>query len=501
MIRRIFGLALAILLLSASTAFALDNAITHSDWAYQTLDGWAQRGLLAGYPAGPLNCPPALTRFEVASLTLRAIEGIGQEYQRRGTQLAQLATPASPTLPPVEPSQPTPPAPATDEFAPLPPTPSPSQAEIQAIERAPGVYPEDIAALEKLVAELRSELAGIGVRVDEIQAMLVELGARVNELQTSLTDTQKTLAETRTRLATVEAEQKRHRISGYLQARFTDDQAQPASTFSIRRARLNVEGPVSPRTSYRIQFELASDSQARSALRDAYIDYLTSKYSRLRVGQAKLPIGYEIPESSSVRLEPERSMVANQLFPDQRDVGLFYHYQERETAAALDAAVVNGTGINTADDSDRKNALVSTHIPLPWGNIAFAGYDGATGPNDDELIKDIFSTGLDLLHRGTWLRGEYFTGRFEGADVLGWYARLSNQFTKHGAMYLKYDTYNENTNAPDQDFRRWSIGWVEELDPRTRLTLHWESRDVDRGFSQFSSFHGDEAIAQLQVRF
>lgn len=463
----------AVLCLGSAPGRAAETTLSQQHWAYQAIDGWARRGLLAGYPAGPLTGPKQVTRFEIASLTLRAVEGIGQQYQQQGRLIAQLAVPAEAPTPSAQTTAP--------ETAPPPPSETtPSAAQIQAVERAPGVYAEDIAMLEKLVAEFRTELAG--------------MGARVEELRTALETTRRQLAQ-------VQEEVRRHQISGYVQFRFSDDQGAEASTFSVRRARLNIAGPLSPKVAYRLQLQLDHESGEEVALRDAYLDLVTSRHSRLRAGQAKLPIGYELPESSADRLEPERALVMDRLFPDQRDIGVQWHYWAGPGRPGFDAAVVNGTGINVADDNDRKDVLAAVYLPFHGGSATLAAYDGRSGRGLTAQEKDRLAAGVELIKNGTHLRGEYVTGRDLGEDVVGWYARLSQQATRRGTLYVKYDTFDENTDRPDDLFRRWSVGWVEELDARTRLTLHWETRRVGRLFSEYDDFHGDAAIAQLQVRF
>jgi hypothetical protein len=457
-----FSLLLFAALLCNSAFCAEKNPqgnITADHWAYRAISDLASRGLLAGYPQGAFTGPQTLTRFETASLVLRAVEGIGAAYRQRGEDLMELAQlPEAAAEEPAEESQ---------------------KAEIEAIERGPGVYPEDIAMLEKLVAEFRTELAGIGVRVEEMEKML---------------------ASTQQRLEKVENEMRRHQISGYLQFRFTDDQAKPASNFSLRRARLNVAGPVSAKASYKLQLQLDKDSGKNVALRDAYIDIATGATFRLRAGQAKLPFGYELPESSAERFEPERALVLDMLFPDQRDIGLQWRGQAKSDAPIFDIGVVNGTGLNAADDNDRKNVFASAHVPFSDGSAALFIYHGRNGTGADTYDKKLLGAGAEIGKK-TRFRSEYITGKDQGEDVLGWYAGLAQQMTKAGTMFVRYDYFDENRDRPDDLFRRWNVGWVEQVDPRVRLTLSWETRRVGSDFSEYSDFHGDAATLQLQVSY
>jgi hypothetical protein len=212
---------------------------------------------LSGHPQGPLGewAGESLTRFEAASLTLRAVEGLGKACQEQGQALQQIAQ-------------------ATPE----------SGGDAAHGRPTGGVTAEDLAAAQRLVEEFRGEL--------------VAMGARVNNLETALKDVQ-------SRLGKVEAEQKQHKIDGYMQLRYRDDNAPDGKReFQVRRVRVNVRGPLSERTSYRVEFQLDAKDQYDAAgtskgtgskvqLRTATIDYKLGR-GRFQFGQAILPWGYEL---------------------------------------------------------------------------------------------------------------------------------------------------------------------------------------------------------------
>lgn len=212
-------------------------------------------------------------------------------------------------------------------------------------------------------------------------------------------------------------------------------------------------------------------------------------------------MGYEVLESSSARLEPERAFVMDRLFPDQGDIGLQWHRQSSPSLPAIDIAVVNGTGINASDDNDRKDVIAGLLLPYPSGSFAVAAYEGRTGTGPTAQDKDRLLAGIDIGNRTTRLRGEYVTGRDLGEAIAGWYARVSQKMTASGTFYLKYEEFDEDRGRQGDLFQRWSAGWVEELDPRTRLTLAWETRNVGDAFSEHEDFDGDAAVLQLQAKF
>ncbi|CAM8641231.1 MULTISPECIES: porin [Sphingobium] len=107
--------------------------------------------------------------------------------------------------------------------------------------------------------------------------------------------------------------------------------------FSLRRARLVLQGDVSDRVSLYLQsdFATAVNNQAGTErregfaqLRDAYADVFLDKEKslRLRFGQSKVPYGWENMQSSSNRLTLDRSDAINSAVPSERDLGVVGYY-------------------------------------------------------------------------------------------------------------------------------------------------------------------------------
>jgi hypothetical protein len=107
--------------------------------------------------------------------------------------------------------------------------------------------------------------------------------------------------------------------------------------FSLRRARLVLQGDVSDRVSLYLQSDFASAVTNQSGgerrehflqLRDAYADVFLDKAKTLRVraGQSKVPYGWENMQSSSNRLTLDRSDAINSAVPSERDLGIVAFY-------------------------------------------------------------------------------------------------------------------------------------------------------------------------------
>lgn len=451
----VIWLVLALMPLGAAAAWGEAASIGRDDWQYRELDALGQAGLLSGHPTGPIAdwAGERLSRYEAASLSLRAVEGIAQAYQEQGQALHQIAK--------AEPEE---------EAA----TPTP-------------VSHLDLARVEKLIEEFRAELVTMGVRVDDLESAMKDV---------------------QTRLAKVEAEQKKHKLDGYLQVRYDKDDASDRSEFLVRRARFNVRGPVSDRWSYRIEFQLDAKEDgkgptSKTQLRTLYADYKTEK-SVLRIGQAKVPWGYELLESVPNLWTGERALFMDRLFPNQRDIGVQYAYRTGPNRPQLDVGIFNGTGINASDNNRKKNVMARVNVPLPNGFVAISGYSGEDGDGDAATDQDRYGASAQFKWpRGTEFMGEFVTGKDRGSDVRGWYGQIGHPVShrRPNLLFVKYDQYDENTDVSDDLFKRWSFGYWYELDPATRLTLVHESRDPDDGFSELTKWEDSRTYLQLQIKY
>ena len=181
--------------------------------------------------------------------------------------------------------------------------------------------------------------------------------------------------------------------------------------FLIRRARLIVYGDVGDHLSYYIQPDFASSvggttnsnvngsnnfAQLRDAYGDIYID--KERVHRVRVGQSKVPFGFENMQSSSNRLALDRVDALNSAVRDERDLGAFYYYTPKATQELFEEinkaglkhsgnygmfalGAYNGQGANARDQND--NYHVVSRFTYPWktasGQIYEAGIQAYKG--------------------------------------------------------------------------------------------------------------------------
>ncbi len=183
----------------------------------------------------------------------------------------------------------------------------------------------------------------------------------------------------------------------------TDRSINPDKNFLIRRARIIVFGDYGDHLSYYIQPDFASAAGTTgniAQLRDAYgdINIDKTKVHRIRVGQSKVPYGFENMQSSSNRLPLDRVDALNSAVRDERDTGAFYYYTPESVQALfkeiqdgglkhsgnygmLAAGFYNGQGANRADANDNYHFVA--RATYPWktesGQIYEVGIQGYTG--------------------------------------------------------------------------------------------------------------------------
>lgn len=162
---------------------------------------------------------------------------------------------------------------------------------------------------------------------------------------------------------------------------------QNTGTFSIRRARLILSEEVSDHLLLYFQSDFANNpadgtNTFFAQIRDLYGDiYLTTdKVHRLRMGQSKLPWGFEEMQSSSNRIPLDRSdAIDSGDSPNQRDLGAFYYWTPVEKQKLL-KELVDG-GLKGSGN---------------YGVFAFGVYNGQGGSELDQ------NKNLHSVARFTW---------------------------------------------------------------------------------------------------
>ena len=182
--------------------------------------------------------------------------------------------------------------------------------------------------------------------------------------------------------------------------------------FLLRRARLIVFGDIHPHVSIYIQPDFASTANDQihvAILRDWYADLFVDKDKelRFRVGQSKIPYGFENMQSSQNRAPLDRSDALNSALKDERDLGAFVYYTPKKIRARFKSlvddglkgsgdygvvalGVYNGQTANKAEKNDTPHVVARIAYPFAIGDqileLGAGGYTGKFVVSKDEDI-------------------------------------------------------------------------------------------------------------------
>jgi Phosphate-selective porin O and P len=114
--------------------------------------------------------------------------------------------------------------------------------------------------------------------------------------------------------------------------------------FSIRRLRTIFQGDVHDKVYIYLQADWASDNKNLLQIRDAYFDLAIDKDKeyRFRIGQSKVPYGFENMQSSQNRLALDRSDPMNSAVANERDLGIFFYYAPKYVRERFKTLVADG---------------------------------------------------------------------------------------------------------------------------------------------------------------
>ncbi|TDD78913.1 porin [Flavobacterium caseinilyticum] len=183
----------------------------------------------------------------------------------------------------------------------------------------------------------------------------------------------------------------------------TAEDARSNNGFFIRRARIVFSGQVHPNVYFYVQPDFASSPSSGvnhfTQIRDAYVDvsFDAKKEYRVRIGQSKVPFGFENMQSSQNRLVLDRNDALNSAVANERDLGIFFYWapskiRERFAMLIRDGfkgsgdygvfgfGVYNGQTANRSEANRNLHVVARVSYPLTIGNqIIEPGIQGYTG--------------------------------------------------------------------------------------------------------------------------
>lgn len=303
----------------------------------------------------------------------------------------------------------------------------------------------------------------------------------------------------------------------------------------IRRARLVFSGQVHPNVFFYFQPDFASSPstgiQNFVQIRDLYFDlsFDKKKEYRVRVGQSKIPYGFENMQSSSQRLALDRNDAMNSAILNERDLGLFFYWapaeiRERFAMLVKDGykgsgdfgvfafGVYNGQIANKLDGNRDLNVVARVTYPFVIGNQiiepglqAYTGkwaFTGEISPgvtvNDPQYVKDQRVGATFVLYPKPFgIQTEYNIGRgpryntltntVDETDLNGGYVLLNYKWDikkQHIYPFAKFQYYDGGKKY-EKDARSYVVRDYEfgiEWQPIKAFELTAEYVIADRTF-------------------
>ncbi|GAA5038317.1 porin [Marivirga lumbricoides] len=184
-------------------------------------------------------------------------------------------------------------------------------------------------------------------------------------------------------------------IGGYVQARYNrlletnpdlecsqcDASWGEGGGFSLRRVRIKLSGNIGKHVYFYIQPDFASSSAGPGLhygqLRDAYMDVSIdqNREFRFRIGQSKVPYGFENMQSSQNRLPLDRNDGMNSAIKNERELGVFFYWAPKEIRSRF--SMLTREGLKGSGD---------------YGVVGLGIYNGQTG-NATELNNELHVVG------------------------------------------------------------------------------------------------------------
>ena len=150
------------------------------------------------------------------------------------------------------------------------------------------------------------------------------------------------------------------------------------NSFFIRRGRIIFSGNVHDRVYIYIQPDFASAAGTSNMIfqiRDAYFDLALDKNKeyRFRVGQSKVPYGFENMQSSQNRIALDRNDALNSAVSNERDLGVFFYWAPKNKRTLFADLIsqglkgsgdygIFGLGIYNGQTANRSETNTNQHI-------------------------------------------------------------------------------------------------------------------------------------------
>lgn len=330
----------------------------------------------------------------------------------------------------------------------------------------------------------------------------------------------------------------------------------------MRRARVILYGDVHEQVYVYFQPDFASsigEQNHVAIVRDWYADlaFDRAKTFRVRVGQSKVPFGFENMQSSQNRLALDRNDALNSAVKDERDLGAFFYWAPthirtrfRELVssglkgsgdygvAAL--GVYNGQTANRFDRNDNLHVVTRLTWPFLFGEqfveIGGGAYHGlyrvnvaeeddgtsyTTSSSTNDLVDQRAFVSLSIYPQPIGFQAEYNVGRgpqqgeddptlIESRPLHGGYAQAMLKlddvlYTQALIPFVRGTLYQGGkkfvTNAPRYDVKELELGLECQLIPAAEVVFAYLFADRTSDRYPYNQERGQVTRVQVQVNF
>lgn len=285
-------------------------------------------------------------------------------------------------------------------------------------------------------------------------------------------------------------------------------------SFSIRRARLIFSGNVRENIYFYVQPDFGSSAGTTLnifQLRDAYFDLGLDKKStfRLRIGQSKVPFGFENMQSSQNRLPLDRADALNSAVSNERDLGAFFYWAPEEARklyagfvrdnekgsgdyGVFGIGIYNGQTANRPEQNDKLHIVSRLSIPIKIGSQyiepGIQGYMGkfvvptdtrsasVKSLNNFEFNEKRVAATMVLYPRPFGIMAEYNIGK--GPRYIPTTDSIQNSQLSGGYITLSYKVAGkrkDETIFPFTRLQAYDGGKKHELDARSYRVREMET--------------------------
>jgi hypothetical protein len=248
-------------------------------------------------------------------------------------------------------------------------------------------------------------------------------------------------------------------------------------------------------------------------LLEADVTYAHAPFLNLKLGQFQVPFGYETQNSNFDVEAIDRSQVVTALWHNgttagySRDQGAMVY--GRHTLLVYQAALVNGSGLNTSDNNNHKDLVARVGLGIPmFAGLGFSVLRGKGGPEDSLLDRtgmgfDLFLDTGKVLLEAEWISAKG-TNAYDSEDKIwmgsegefgGYYAIVGYRVTPLIEPVFKYDKFDPNKDVDDDEVTAMYFGVNLNFEGKARLLTHYVTVD------ETPSVDNNRLMGQVQARF